>query len=475
MMRHVGFYARIGVFLMRCRLLTVLGTGLLLSGCTLGPDYRPPAPAVADGWQAPLPHGGREQALLDWWAQFNDPVLTDLQKRAEQNSPTLEAALAQIDRARAALTTGRAGLFPSVTANAADTRTRQPTGSTSIISETQTARLDASWELDLFGKVRRTGEAAEARLQARTADWDNARVTLAAEVADYYVQYRGCRLLSDAADRQAASQRATLDATRIAGQVGFTAPGDLSLSEASAAQAASQATQQRGACDLLVKSLVSLSGMAEPDLRARLGEGVAPLPVPADLSISTVPADLLRQRPDLASLEREVAATNAEIGVAEANRLPSLSLTGSIGLTSVGSGTNNTWSYGPGLSLPLFDAGRRAAAVDDAEAAHAKAVATWRDKVRTVVLEVEQALVNLDTAQKRDSDAARAVEGYRRHFQAVDAAWKAGTASLLDREQAWRSALDAENTLISLRQDQVRRWIALYKATGGGWRLDGQS
>lgn len=453
----------------------MLGVGLFLSGCTMGPDYRPPVPAVDQGWQAPLPHGGREQALLDWWGQFNDPVLTDLQSRAEQDSPTLDAALAQIDRARAALTTGRAGLYPSVTANASDTRARQAAGGTGVIAETRTGRLDASWELDLFGKIRRTGEAAEARLEARTADWHNARVTLAAEVADTYVQYRGCRLLADAADRQAASQQATLAAARIAGQAGFTAPGDLSLSEASAAQATSQATQQRGACELLVKSLVALSGMAEPDLRARLGAeaGAVPLPQPAGLSITRVPADLLRQRPDLASLEREVAATNADIGVAEANRLPSLSLTGSIGLTSAGNGTNETWSYGPGLSLPLFDAGRRAAAVADAEAARARAIANWRDKVRTVVQEVEQALVNLDTAQKRDSDAARAAEGYRAHFQAVDAAWKAGTASLLDREQAWRSALDAENSLITLRQEQVRRWIALYKATGGGWRLDG--
>ena len=159
-----------------------------------------------------------------------------------------------------------------------------------------------------------------------------------------------------------------------------------------------------------------------------------------------------------------------------ADQLPSLSLAGSIGIAAAGSGgSGTTWSYGPALSLPLFDAGRRAAAVTSAEAAYAQALANYRQKVRDVVLEVEQSLVNLDTAARREGDAAQAAAGFDRNFQAVDTAWQAGTASLLDREQARRNALDAEIALITLRQQQVRNWIALYKAAGGGWRMDNPS
>lgn len=461
---------------MKSTLPCLLGISLFLSGCTLGPDYRPPEPKLSPTWQAPLPHGGKEALLLDWWGQFNDPILTDLQKRAEADSPTLDAALAQIERARATLTSSRSSLFPSLDANGTYSRARQVVAGNGAISESRAGRLDAAWELDLFGKARRSVEAADARIQARVDEWHDARISLAAEVADLYVQYRGCELLADAYEQQAASQESTIGLTRVAEEAGFTASGDLALSEASAAQTRSAATQQRGACDLLVKSLVSLTGEEEPTIRTLLTQGRGDLPQPASLTLQAVPADLIRQRPDLAAVEREVAATNAEIGAAVADQLPSLSLSGSIGIAAAGSGgSGTTWSYGPALSLPLFDAGRRAAAVTSAEAAYAQALANYRQKVRSVVLEVEQALVNLDTADRREGDAAQAAAGFDRNFQAVDAAWKAGNASSLDREQARRNALDAEIALITLRQQQVRNWIALYKAAGGGWQMADRS
>ncbi|SNR99764.1 MULTISPECIES: efflux transporter outer membrane subunit [unclassified Azospirillum] len=459
---------------MRRSLYLVLGAGMALSGCTMGPDYQsPPVAKLAPAWAAPQPHGGQGGSLLGWWGQFNDPTLTRLQRMAEADSPTLDRALARIDSARATLTSSRSALFPAVNANAGDTRSRQAVAGNGVISENRNGRLDASWELDLFGKNRRTAEAADARIQARTDEWHDARVSLAAEVADYYVQYRGCTLLAAAYDQQAQSQQSTIDLTRIKEEAGFTAPGDRALADASAAQSRSQAAQQRGQCELLVKSLVSISGGDEPAVRQMLADGQGALPQPAQLSITQLPADLIRQRPDVAALEREVAASNAEIGAAIADRLPSLSLTGSIGMADSGNGSATTWSYGPSLSLPLFDAGRRAAAVTRAEAAYAQAVASYRVQVRSAVLEVEQTLVKLDTSTRRQADAARAADGYQRHFQAIDASWQAGNASLLDREQARRSALDADISLINLRQEQVRSWIALYKAAGGGWHLEG--
>lgn len=470
------YWPTVGLLLMKSALPCLLGIGLFLSGCTMGPDYRPPEPALSLSWQARLPHDGKEAALLDWWGQFNDPVLTDLQKMAETDSPTLDAALAQIERARATLTSSRSTLFPNLDAGGTYSRARQLVAGIGVIGESRAGRLDAAWELDLFGKARRGAEAAEARIQARVDDWHDARISLAAEVADLYVQYRGCVLLAGAYEQQAGSQQSSIAMTRIAEDAGFIASGDLALSEAGAAQVRSAATQQRGACDLLVKGLVSLTGGTEPAIRTLLTQGQQDLPRPAGLAIQVLPADLIRQRPDLAAIEREVAATSAEIGAAVAAQLPSLSLAGSIGIAAAGSGgSGTTWSYGPTLSLPLFDAGRRAAAVTGAEAAYAQALANYRQKVRSVVLEVEQALVNLDTADRREGDAAQAAAGFERNFKAVDAAWQAGSASLLDREQARRNALEAEIALITLRQQQVRNWIALYKAAGGGWQAEGQS
>jgi NodT family efflux transporter outer membrane factor (OMF) lipoprotein len=459
--------------LMKSCLLLVLGAGLVLSGCTLGPDYQqPPATKLSPAWQAPVPHGGNGADLVDWWSQFNDPVLTRLQQMAEADSPTLDTALARIDSARATLTSSRSALFPSLDANGSYARARQAVSGSGVISDSRAGKLDASWELDLFGKNRRTAEAADARIQARIDDWHDARVSLAAEVADYYVQYRGCTLLAAAYDEQAKSQQSTIDLTVIKEEAGFTASGDRALADASAAQSRSQAAQQRGACELLVKSLVSVTGGEEPEIRQMLAGVQESLPQPARLAINQLPADLIRQRPDVAALEREVAASSAEIGAAIADRLPSLSLSGSIGIGGSSNGSATTWSYGPSLSLPLFDAGRRAAAVTSAEAAYAQSVASYRAQVRSAVLEVEQTLVNLDTSAKREADAARAAEGYKANFRAIDANWQAGNASLLDREQARRNALDADISLITLRQEQVRSWIALYKAAGGGWRME---
>jgi NodT family efflux transporter outer membrane factor (OMF) lipoprotein len=179
----------------------------------------------------------------------------------------------------------------------------------------------------------------------------------------------------------------------------------------------------------------------------------------------------LRQRPDLGSLERELAASSAEVGVAQADLYPSLSLSGSISVSaSSGASSFTGWSVGPSLSIPLFDAGKRRAAVSSAQASYQSALAGYRQGVRTAVKEVEQALVNLDTTARRAEEAERAVDNYRYYFQATEANWRAGSESLLTLEETRRSALSAVISLITLQRDRVAYWISLYKALGGGWQ-----
>lgn len=437
---------------------------LALAGCAVGHTYRAPEPATATAWHAPMPHDGQATALQTWWAQFNDAALTQFIAWAEAGSPTLTQAWASIEKARATLTTTRAGALPAVTASGNATRSGG-TGATSATA--RSAGLDASWEIDLFGRVRRNAEAASARIEAREADWHDARVSLAAEVADTYVQYRACGLLADAYERELASVTKTEATTATMVQAGFTAPADGALARASLASSRSAAVRQRAQCALLLKSLVYLTGHDEPELLAAMAGGSTDVPQPAQLSVDAVPAQVLRQRPDLASLERELAASSAEIGAAQADLYPSLSLGGAI--TRSLSQSLTTWSFGPALSMSLFNGGAKRAAVDSANAGYTSALAGYQQGVRAAVREVEEALVNLDSTRQRATEAHRAAEEYRRYLNATEANWRAGTASLLSLEEARRSALSAEIDDLTLTQSQVSYWIALYKALGGGW------
>lgn len=263
---------------------------------------------------------------------------------------------------------------------------------------------------------------------------------------------------------EARSQTDTARATATAVRAGFTSPIDGALARASAASLRSTLTGQQADCDVLVKALVALTGDDEAAMRRQLEQGASVLPKPTAFAVDSVPAALIAQRPDLASLERELAATGAEIGVAEADRYPSLSFSGSIARTGLGLGSlMTTWLLGPTLSLPLFDGGKRAAAVESAQASYDAQSAQYRNGLRTALKEVEQALVRLDAATRRAGDAETAAQGYRDYFDAIDRNWRAGGASLLDREEARRNALSAEIGLITVQRDQIQQWIALYR------------
>lgn len=451
--------------LSRPRLGTLLATGMLAGCGAVGPDYTPPPAPAPVQWHAPVPHDGSVAALDAWWQRFDDPALGLLLRQAEQDSPTLESAAARIDAARATLASARAGGRPSVTGQYAATRAGEKGNGGQV---TRTASLDASWELDLFGKVRRSTQAAQARVQARQDDWHDARISLAAEVADTYVQYRGCLLLADAYGQELESTRRTLRATAALVRAGLDSAADEALARASAASAASSLLGQTQDCELLVKTLTQLTGLAEPALRAALAHPASPLPRPAALAVPALPADVLRQRPDVAALERELAAASAEIGVAQAALLPSVSLGGTLS----GTPSLTSWSFGPSLSLPLFDGGSGRAGVDSARASFFVASAAWRSGVRQAVADVEQALVRLDGTQRREAQARESALQYQRYFLATEAEWRAGTQSLLTLEDARRQSLDAQVTLAALERDHVRYWIALYKAIGGGWQDD---
>ena len=448
-----------------------------MAGCTVGPTYQSPLPTLPTAWQAALPIGPREPAAAaDWWARFDDPAVATLVRWAQADSPTLDKAAAAIAGARAALTKSGAAALPSLDGSGSFSRARQAVnGIAPIVATTRSASLDSSWELDLFGKLQRGREAAAARVDARIDDLATARVSLATEVADHYVQYRACRMIESTYADQSASQQETARVTAIAIRAGLSAPADADLALAGVASANATRVEQQTACELLVKALVTLTGVPEQTLRGTIDLPRAALPSPPLFDVMSVPAGLLRQRPDIAAAERTLAAASADIGQAKAQRYPSLSLGGSIGLSAAsGSTALTSWSFGPSLQLPIFDGGTRLAAVASAQSAYDSAYADYRSSVRSAVLEVEQALVQLYGASRRSDAAATAAERYRRYFVATEINWRAGGTSLLTLEETRRTSLAAETALLALKRDQLRQYIALYKALGGGWEADMQ-
>ena len=456
------------------RWIVLIAAGALTACASLAPPAapNPPAPVTPQAWQAPLPHDGQLTELARWWQQFNDPVLSGLIESAQGVNPSVAAAKSRIEQSRAQQVAANAALLPSLNANANASRGRQdlnvPLG-TSV-----SAGLQAGWEFDLFGGNRSARDAAQARLEGAAAGWHEARVSVAAEVANQYLALRACEAQVLQTEADAKSRAETSRLTELSSKAGFQAPANAALARASAAQGNSLLTQQRALCDSIVKALVALTGADEPALRAQLAGGVAQLPQPAQIAISRVPAEALAQRPDLYSAAQEVLAASADVSQAGAQRYPRISLNGSIGAArfSSGAGTQDgtVWSLGPvSVSLPLFDGGTRSANVDAARARHQEASTVYAARLRGAVREVEDALIALKSTADRNTDAIVATEGFGASYVAAQARYKGGLASLFELEDARRTAVQAHSALIELQRERVAAWITLYRALGGGW------
>ncbi len=455
-----------------------------LAGCAVGPGYVKSSATTHAAWVAPLPHGGKSASLVNWWAQWNDPVLLELIDNAQRENATVAQAAARIAQSRASYRSITSALFPSFTANADDTRSKGGQGGqfsaggngqadNNSVQRSGNLSLDAAWELDVVGGARRGREAAQARVDARDADWHEARVSIAAEVAAQYVNLRTCEVLTVGYEIDAKSRAETARLTNLKSTAGFEAPANAQLTNASAAEANARLIQQRADCDVTVKLLAELTATSEPLLRQILQARRGVVPQPASFAINSVPAEAISQRPDVAGAERELAATMADIGVAIADRFPRITLSGSIGysdFSGLAGSAGRSWRYGPAISLPIFDAGRRAANVDVARARYDEVLASYKGKTLRAVREVEESLVRLDSAAKRQGDTQTALKGYQQFLRAAEARVKVGAGSLPELEEARRAVVMAQGVEVGVVRERLTAWINLYKAVGGGWK-----
>ncbi|HJV62781.1 MAG TPA: efflux transporter outer membrane subunit, partial [Albitalea sp.] len=342
------------------------------------------------------------------------------------------------------------------------------------------AGVQAGWEIDLFGGARAGRRAAQARLEGAQAGWHEARVSVAADVASNYLALRACEAQLVQTQTDTASREETARLTRLTARAGFQAPANESLARASAAQGRALLAAQRAQCDLAVKALVALTAIDEPTLRPQLAAAGARLPQPAQIVVNAVPGEVLNQRPDLYIAARELVAASADVSQASAQRLPRITLAGSLTAGRFESGSFSTngslWAIGPlAVSVPLFDGGRRAANVEAARARYDEALVTYRAKLRGAVREVEEALVQLQSADSRRDDARIAAEGFDASYKATEARFRGGLASLFELEDARRSAAQAHSQLIELERESAAAWITLYRALGGGWTAAGET
>ncbi|NKF21047.1 efflux transporter outer membrane subunit [Solimonas marina] len=465
----------------------------LLSACAVGPDYRPPTPTVSgvpQSWHARLPHDGEISELAQWWKQFDDPLLTELVETAETHHPSIDQALGAVREARAAVMSSRGGLFPQLNANG--TMTRSSGGSDTSGTESQpftlfNGSLDASWEIDLFGGARRGLEASQARLQAAQDNWDEARVTLAAEVADAYVERRYCERLLALYQDTLKSREETERLTTLKLKAGFVAPADEAQAKGARYDSENQLIAQEGVCQQDLNRLAQLTAMpagalekrlaATPDAGAQAAAVPADkayrsgIPVPLHPAVPSVPAAILSQRPDLMAAERDLAAASANIGVAVASRLPSLSLGGSIGINHLAHAGNDvrSWSFAPQISLPIFEGGAGRARVETARAQYDQALAQYRGDVLVAVQEVEDALTRVDASVRRAGAARESERNYSALLTSQENRYKLGETSLLELEDSRRLALSSRQQLAAVQLEISQSWIALYKAAGGGW------
>jgi NodT family efflux transporter outer membrane factor (OMF) lipoprotein len=468
--------------------LVLLATALT-TACTVGPDYQRPQIAVPETFAGATPAGASDAELANWWSAFGDPELDALVKRALARNLDLEAAEGRIREARARETVAGAAGLPQFDAQGSVTRQRisenaipvppgsggQQGGAFGLPGSeftTWRAGFDASWEIDFFGKTRRSVEAAKARTEAAMWNRRDLQVTAAAEVANAYLTLRTLQAQIANAEADVASEKRSeqLVAARVRG--GLVTGQDLAQQSSAAAAAAAAIPALQAQAQAQIHAIAVLTGQAPEALDAELAQAKA-LPPPPSIPPG-VPSELLRRRPDVREAERQLAASTADIGVAVADLYPRFSLTAAPALVSTALSSLLEWgsrsfSVGAAVDWPLFAGGRTRGNIAVANARQEQALVAYRKSVLTALQDVEDALDRiegdrgkLDNMRKAATDAARAeaIAGTR---------YRGGLVTYSDVLLARGQRLSLEEQMVETQGALARDTASLFKALGGGW------
>jgi NodT family efflux transporter outer membrane factor (OMF) lipoprotein len=465
---------------------------LVFAGCiTVGPNYVRPEIPVSKGWNTQLNSdlGTKEsdaQALAAWWTTLSDPKLSELIERAVLNNLDLKMAQARVREARARRGIAKAGLFPTLTGVGSATRSHtikewnvQPNSNLSTddtgsdkTTDTFTAGFDAAWELDIFGGVRRSVEAADGDLQASEEQLRNTLVSLLAEVGLNYSDVRTYQTLLTVAENNLESQSETYQLTQWRYEAGLSDELAVQQARYNLENTRSQIPVLRTGLEAAMNRVAVLLGEQPGKLHAELEQREA-IPVPPTSIAVGVPADLLRRRPDVRQAERELAAQTARVGVATADLYPKFTLSGSIGLEFLSS--NNqipgslTLQGGPGITWAVFKGGAIRQNIEVQSALQEQALIQYETVILTALEEVENALVAYAEVQQRRQALSDATHAAQKAAELAQYKFEAGLTDFANVLDAQRSLLSFQEQLTNSTGNTIAYLVRLYKAIGGGW------
>jgi len=444
---------------------------LLAGGCMVGPDYvRPPVDAPA-AWRLGEPEV-RNLANTPWWEQFGDPVLNDLIAEALRANKDLLIATARIDEFAGKYGFVRSGLFPQVGAGYEPSRQRNiPAGATQPATyNSYSAVLSASWEIDLWGRIRRQTEAANAQLLASEEGRNAVILSLLGSVAGAYINLRDLDRQLEIARATAKSRGESYDLFKLRFEGGL-----ISLLELS--QNKSQYEEALATIPPLEKAIAQ----QENGLSVLLGRNPGPIARGKDIDQLLLPAipaglpsDLLERRPDLRRAEQDLIAANALIGAAKAMYFPTISLTGLLGYSSTSlsnlfDSQSRAWQYGGAITMPIFTAGAIAGQVQAAEAGQQQALFSYQKAIQQSFREVNDALVDQDRTRVQLEAQKRQVDALKEYADTARLRYDNGYTSFIEVLDAERSLFNAQLQFTQSQQFQFQAMINLYKAVGGGW------
>jgi multidrug efflux system outer membrane protein len=453
---------------------------LIFAGCaTVGPDYVPPDTSVPGDWHTQLKGSLTAeqmdpQTLASWWTTLNDPELSSLMERAVAGNLDLKEARARIRETRARRGIAGADFFPTLEATGSATKSRssEETG-TGKTREFYVAGFDAGWELDLFGGVRRSVEAAEADIQATQEGLREVLVSLTAEVALNYVEVRTYQKRLAVTEANLKIQQETYSLIQSRYQAGLGDELAVQQARSNLESTRSQIPTLRTSLEASKNRIAVLLGEQPGALYAQL-ENYKPIPVvPLDVAVG-VPADVLRRRPDVRKAERELAAQTARVGVATADLYPKFTLKGSIGLEALSLGNliaagSRTFSIGPRITWPIFNAGSIRANMEVQSALQEQTMIQYESTVLSALEEVENALVAYVEEQIRRASLSEAADAAKQALELAQYKYQTGLTDFITVLDAQRSLLTYEEQLAQSAGSITSNLVRLYKALGGGW------
>ncbi len=453
----------------------------LLTGCMVGPNFKPPQASVPPSW---IGIDGRKTGpvdLVQWWTQFNDPNLTSLINRAMASNLDLKQAESRLRQARSARKVVFAGLWPTVDATGSYSRSQTAGSATTspIRRDLWQSGLDAVWEIDIFGGVRRNVEAAEADIQAAVEDQRDVLVTIAGEVALNYIELRGFQQEIVIAQNNLKAQQHTAELTRQRFASGLVSALDVANADAQVGTTASQIPTLEASVQQAIYSLSVLLGRDPAALLEELSP-ISTIPVtPPDLP-AELPSDLLRRRPDIRRAEAQIHAATARIGVATADLFPKFNLTGSAGYQSnaldhLMKSSNSFWSLGPSIDWQIFNAGSVSANIEVQKALTEQATLTYQQTVLTALQDVENALIAYAKEQTRNKALQETVTANRKAVDLSTQLYTQGQTEFLNVLDAQRRLYVSEDALVQSTGSLSTNLVALYKALGGGWENEPNS